>query len=247
MDANEYGVMYQAEQSHWWYLGMADITRAILRTHVNPNKMINILDAGCGTGGAMATILTEFGYVTGFDISSLGLEYCRKRNLKHLAQASVCKIPFPSECFDLVTSLDVLYEQGVINDEQAMKELYRVLTPGGTLLVRLPAYDWLRGRHDRVIHTRQRYGLGEVKKLLSSCGFRVQIASHANMLLFFPAMVKRLGERIAPGKSRHSDLEIPVGKWNGLLRSILSMEARYISSPGLPFGLSVIAVGQKIP
>jgi hypothetical protein len=67
------------------------------------------------------------------------------------------------------------------------------------------------------------------------------------MLLFFPAMVKRLGERIAPGKSRHSDLEIPVGKWNGLLRSILSMEARYISSPGLPFGLSVIAVGQKIP
>ncbi len=195
----------------------------------------------------MRTVLPEFGIVTGIDISTLALEYCRKRSLQRLTQASVSAIPFPSESFDLVTSFDVLYERAVGSEERAMQEFSRVLTPGGCVLIRLPAYDWLRGRHDLVVHTRQRYTLGQVKRLLSSAGFRVKAASYANMLLFLPALIKRLGERLVPAGSPHSDLEIQVGKWNNFLHSILSLEARFIPSAGLPFGLSVIALGQKIP
>ncbi len=48
MDPVEYERMYQVEQSHWWYLGMQTITRAMLDRYVNGSDA-QILDAGCGT------------------------------------------------------------------------------------------------------------------------------------------------------------------------------------------------------
>jgi SAM-dependent methyltransferase len=193
----------------------------------------------------MASFLADFGNVTGIDVSPRALFYCRKRSLRALSQASVIAIPFAAGSFDLVTSFDVLYERSVDNDGQAFGEFFRVLSPGGCLLLRLPAYDWLRGQHDQVVHTGHRYTLGQVKHLLSVNGFKVRMASYANMLLFIPAMVKRLGEQFLPPGIAHSDLEIKVGRLNNFLCSILSSEARFISSPGLPFGLSVFAMGQK--
>ena len=64
MDPTEYERMYQAEQVHWWYLGMQAITRAMLDRYMQNGDM-QILDAGCGTGGAMAACLPRYGQVTG--------------------------------------------------------------------------------------------------------------------------------------------------------------------------------------
>jgi len=246
MEAREYEVMYHAEDHHWWYLGMAAIIRELICQRIKPTCPLRILDAGCGTGKTLKSILADYGSVTGFDISRLALEFCQKRSLRRLAQASVEAIPFPARCFDLVTCLDVLYEQAVRSDRQALAEFARVLTPGGYVLLRLPAYDWLRGQHDRIVHTQQRYTKGQVIRLLSGSGFRVHLASYANMTLFLPILVKRLGERLVLHGALRSDLEVPLGPLNGLLRVILSSEVSLISRPGLPFGLSVIALGQKV-
>lgn len=246
MEPHEYDLIYKVEGFHWWYRGMTAITKILIRQQVKPNGQVRILDAGCGTGGAMASFLGDFGDVTGIDVSPRALFYCRKRSLQALSQASVTAIPFPAGSFDLVTSFDVLYERSVDNDGHALGEFFRVLSPGGCLLLRLPAYDWLRGQHDQVVHTRQRYTMTQVKHLLSVNGFKVRMASYANMLLFLPAMVKRLGEQFLPPGIAHSDLEMPVGRLNNFLCSILSSEARFISFPGLPFGLSVFALGQKV-
>jgi SAM-dependent methyltransferase len=141
MEPIEYERMYHAENQHWWYLGMAAITCAILNHYVDSAASRKILDAGCGTGAAMSTYLADYGIVTGFDVSPLALRLCRARNLAPLALASVMGIPFQSDSFDLVTSFDVLYERAVIKDSAAMNEFFRVLHPGGFLLLRLPAYD----------------------------------------------------------------------------------------------------------
>ncbi len=246
MEAREYEVMYRAEDHHWWYLGMAAIVRELICQQIKPTCPLRILDAGCGTGKTLKSILADFGTVTGFDISRLALGFCRKRSLLRLAQASIEAIPFPARCFDLVASLDVLYEQAVRSDRQALSEFARVLTPGGYVLLRLPAYDWLRGQHDRIVHTRQRYTKEQVIRLLNGSGFRVCLASYANMTLFLPALIKRLGERLTWQGAARSDLEVPLGPLNGLLRVILTAEAPLISRLGLPFGLSVIALGQKV-
>ncbi len=246
MEPAEYERIYQAETHHWWYLGMAEITRALLKQHVSPAQGLKILDAGCGTGAAMLTFLAEHGAVTGFDISPLALKFCRARNLTTLAQASVMKIPFPAHTFDLVTSFDVLYERAVPNDETALAEFFRVLRPNGFLLLRLPAYNWLRGQHDRVVHTARRYTAPQLTQKLSASGFHLTHITYANTFLFPIALAKRLLERVGPPKPESSDLSLQPGVFNSLFRRILSSEATLAARGGLPFGLSVIALGQKL-
>jgi SAM-dependent methyltransferase len=245
MEPDEYKRMYQAENSHWWYLGMETITRAILNRFIAPWQNLKILDAGCGTGAAMSTYLAEYGKVTGFDISPIALKYCRARNLTLLAFASVIGIPCQPDSFDLATSFDVLYERAVTNDSNALAELFRVIRPGGFILLRLPAYNWLRGQHDVTIHTARRYTTSQVIQLLQDSGFHILHVSYANTFLFPLALAKRLLERIWPPAPGSSDLSVEVGAFNGLFKQVLSSEASLAAHIGLPFGLCVFALGQK--
>jgi ubiquinone/menaquinone biosynthesis C-methylase UbiE len=245
MDPQEYSLMFTVEQTHWWYLGMEKITRAILDKRIDSNSNLSILDAGCGTGAGMSTYLPDYGKVTGIDISPIALGFCRKRNLTSLALASVTGIPFQSDSFDLVTSFDVLYERAVPSDLAALTDFFRVLRPGGFILIRLPAYDWLRGQHDITTHTVRRYTASQVTKLLNDSGFRLLHISYANTFMFPLAAAKRLLERIRPPALASSDLSMNVGVFNGFFQRILSSEAFLAARIGLPFGLSVIALGQK--
>ena len=245
MEPSEYERIYQAETQHWWYLGMEAITRAILNRYIDPSTGLKILDAGCGTGAAMLTYLADYGAVAGFDISPLALKFCRARNLTPLALASVMEIPFQSDNFDLLTSFDVLYERNVTLDVAALAEFFRVLRPGGLLLLRLPAYNWLRGQHDRSIHTARRYTSAQVAQLLTGSGFCPLHITYANTFLFPLAVAKRLLEHLWPPAPDSSDLSVDVGIFNGLFKQILSSEAPLAARRRLPFGLSVIALGQK--
>jgi ubiquinone/menaquinone biosynthesis C-methylase UbiE len=226
---------------------MEKITRAILSKWIDSGSNLSILDAGCGTGAGMSTYLSDYGKVTGIDISSIALNFCSERNLTSLALASVMEIPFQSDSFNLVTSFDVLYERAVTSDLAALTEFFRVLRPGGFVLLRLPAYNWLRGQHDVTIHTARRYTAPLVSKQLKASGFRVLHISYANTLLFPLAAAKRLLEHIWPPAPNSSDLSVNAGRLNGFFKNILSSEAFPAARIGLPFGLSVIALGQKPP
>ena len=236
--------MYRVEDHHWWYKGMAAITRAMLNRWVQ-NPTPRILDAGCGTGAAMTTHLAEYGKVTGVDLYPQALEFCRKRNAPRLARASILNLPFASASFDLVTSFDVLYERAVSNESTALDEFFRVLSAGGYILLRLPAYDWLRGQHDKRVHTNRRYTKKLVKELLEKSGFAVEHLSYANTFLFPLAVAKRLSERIFPPKENYSDLSLNVGRLNAILKNVLASEAPFAAQTSLPYGLSVFAVGGK--
>ncbi|MBI5952816.1 MAG: class I SAM-dependent methyltransferase [Chloroflexi bacterium] len=245
MEPQEYELMFEVETAHWWYLGMEKITRAILDQWHSAKPNSTVLDAGCGTGAAMSTYLADYGDVTGIDVSPLALGFCRKRNLTSLGLASVSYIPFPPASFDLVTSFDVLYEQAVPNDLAALTEFRRVLRPNGLTLLRLPAYNWLRGQHDLTIHTARRYTVPQVTRLLEDSGFQPVRVTYANTFLFPLALAKRLLERIFPPAPASSDLSVNVGRLNGLFKHILASEAFFVSRIGLPFGLSVIALARK--
>jgi len=245
LDPSEYEIMYQVERRHWWYLGMDTITRATLNCWLPRKTDLRILDAGCGTGAALTTYLKDYGTVTGVDISPLALDFCRRRDARRLARASVLDLPFAPASFDLVASFDVLYERAVPSDLSAIMEFARVLAPGGFLFLRLPAYDWLRGAHDEVIHTARRYTIHRLADLLRKSGLTILHLSYANMLLFPIAAVKRLAERLLPGREAASDLKLEAGPLNGILQRVLAFEAPWVASRGLPFGLSVIALARK--
>jgi SAM-dependent methyltransferase len=238
--------MYRVEDDHWWYRGMAAISRAVLRRWIPSQTNLRILDAGCGTGAAMQTFLPEYGRVVGLDLSLLALGFCRLRRTQSLACASVGDLPFASQSFDLVTSFDVLYSRSVPDVVAALKEFARVLVPGGHLLLRLPAYNWLRGRHDAAVHTARRFTVKGITGLLQCAGFTVRHRSYANTFLFPLALVKRLAEHVLPARATASDLAIRLGPIDRFFGTLLSLEAPLVARTGLPFGLSVVTVAQKI-
>jgi SAM-dependent methyltransferase len=244
MNLEEYEVMYQVEDHHWWYLGMEQITCRLLERYLpQAGSALKILDAGCGTGAVMK-YLCKYGEVTGFDYAAEALRFSQKRGHVRLVQASVLEIPFVPELFDLIVSFDVICERGV-HDEQALSEFARILKPGGLVMLRLPAYEWLRGKHDVATHILHRYTRDEIDAKLRRGGLTPLRLSYANMFLFPIAVAKRLSERLFAPNQTGSDLTLDPGPLNGVLSAILSAEAPLVNKVGLPFGLTVVALARK--
>ncbi|HYU18716.1 MAG TPA: class I SAM-dependent methyltransferase [Chloroflexota bacterium] len=252
MEREQYDLMFRQEERHWWYVGMRRISIALLDRfpprQPEPNgdtaSRLEILDAGCGSGG-MTRYLAERGRVTGMDLSPRALTFARCRRVERLVRGSIDALPIRSASFDLVTSFDVLYHLAVADDVVALEELHRVLRPGGVLLIRVPAYDWIRGAHDDAVHTRHRYTRQELVAKMRASGLVVEHASYANSLLFPLAPAKRFLERRNGGGGGVTDLWLPPGPLNRLLAELLALEAALVSTTGLRWGLSVFAVGRR--
>jgi SAM-dependent methyltransferase len=244
VEKEEYRKLFELEDHLWWFKGMRDISLVILNRFISDSGTLTLLDAGCGTGG-MLQHLAALGLPVGIDISTDALQFAARRSEPILANASVSHIPFPDQTFDLVTSLDVVYHRAVADDSVALAEMARVLRPGGSLLIRVPAYDWLRSRHDEAVHTRHRYEKTELKEKLEKAGLQPLYTTYANCCLFPIALAKRLMEKVVSPTKRDSDVEPVAEPWNGLLYTVLRFEALVLRYAKLPFGLSLIALARR--
>ncbi len=246
MNDAEYAAMYRVEDTLWWYVGMRRISEALLSARLRPG--IRVLDAGCGTGGNLRW-LSRFGQAYGVDLAPQAVRFCRQRQLTTVSRASILDLPFKDESFDLVTSFDVIYHLDVADDVTALRELRRVVRPGGAVLVRVPAMDWLRSEHDTAVHTRQRYTVTELEGKLARAGLVVEKASYANTLLFPAAAVARLAARGPASEGAHgderSDVRPAAAPVNAVLGAVLCLEAMWLRRARFPAGLSALAVAVR--
>jgi MPBQ/MSBQ methyltransferase len=121
-----------------WYDHLYATLHAILRAELSPTsagRHQQALDAGCGTG-FQAAILEGLGYEThGLDISAGLLAVARRRLPRsRLALGSLESLPYLDGPFDVVTCCGSTLSF-VAAPERAVRELGRVLRPGGTLLL----------------------------------------------------------------------------------------------------------------
>jgi SAM-dependent methyltransferase len=252
--AQDFADLFALEESHWWFVGMREVTAALLDPVCPRGRVRDVLDAGCGTGGMLSWLerYAGGGRVTGVDLSADALDFCRGRGLLGVAQASVTALPFADSAFDLLTSFDVLVQlPGEGSDELAMREMFRVLRPGGVAFVRVAAYEWMRSGHDEALNTQRRYTLGQLIERMTRAGFRVRRATYANSLLLPVAALRRLvlkRLRLAGAGSDVKPLPPGFGWLNRSLASALNAEAALLRRPGskLPAGLSAVCVAEKI-
>jgi len=241
----EYQRMYEAEERQWWYAGMRAMSLALLRGRLagpaGGGDGVRILDAGCGTGNNLRH-LSRYGRAVGVDLSQDALAFCRSRGVA-AARAGLLALPFAGSSFDCVTSFDVIYHRWVEDDAAAVREMARVLRPGGLLLVRVPALRVLWGAHDEAVHSRHRYRRSELRRLMEGAGLDVVRATYANTFLL-PLVAARRGLDRLTGREG-SDVGFLPAPLEWAFRCVLFAEARLLRRLSFPIGSSVFALARK--
>jgi SAM-dependent methyltransferase len=244
MQSHHYPILYQVEDTHWWYVGRRRIIQCfvekICATLNTPNP--RILDVGCGTG-ANLKMLAPFGSAEGVDISPQAVDFCRERGLTSVKLGAAEHLPYDDGSFELVTALDVV--EHLDDDVAGLREMRRVLRTDGRLLLFVPAFMFLWGVQDDVSNHRRRYTLPSLLSAVEAAGFSVEWASYANISFFVPVLLVRsvmrwLGLRAA------TEYGINISLMNGVFSSIFAAE-RYVLKRGrLPFGVSAACIARRV-
>ncbi len=255
MELAEYTTMAAVEHQHWWYAGMRQIASAWLDAlPAQAAGRLDSLDAGCGTGGNLAHLLDRYGPAFGLDLAPTAVTLAAANAPGRLVRGSVLDLPYTDASLDLVTSFEVLYHRAVPDEVAALREVWRVLRPGGWVLLRMPSYAWLRSAHDDAVHTRRRYVAAEVRDLLAQAGFTVARCSYINSLLLPLAVAARLPEKLRRSHSGtsgatsppESAMTLPHPLVNRLFGGIMNFEAWWLRRGGsFPAGLSILALARK--
>ncbi|MBI1863454.1 class I SAM-dependent methyltransferase, partial [Candidatus Microgenomates bacterium] len=185
MNTAEYQNMFDNENIHFFYVANHTIFVHLLSRYLNPKKKYEILDAGCGTG-LFAQKMKRFGRVSGIDYHPEAVRLSKKRGIKAV-RGDISHLPYKANTFDVVTCIDVICHQSIKNDVSFLKELKRVLKPGGLLMLRVAAHPWLMSHHDRYVMTRERYTKLHLKESFENAGFSIQKLSYMDAMLFVPA------------------------------------------------------------
>jgi SAM-dependent methyltransferase len=229
-----------AEDRHWWYRGRRKVLDGILAGLGLPANA-RILDAGCGSGRNMVE-LAHFGTVTGVELSQTSVALARARDVGEVIAGSALEMPFADDSFDLAVTLDVI--EHLEDDLAALRELRRVVAPGGALLVTVPAYQWLWSGHDEINHHHRRYTRRSLQRVAQPAGWMQLRTTYFNSLLLPVAIMLRVLERVNTKTTESSlDLWVPPAPANWLLERPLTLEAAVIARGArIPAGLSLLAV-----
>jgi len=236
MEPTEYALMDAAEDRMWWYRALHV---RLCDTLKNTNG--RVLDAGCGTGGFLATLRDQRP-----DLARFGVEWdanaasrARSKSGAAIARGSVNFLPFADGSFDAAISADVLCHAAV-DPAAALSELKRILRPGGRLVVNMPAYQWMLSEHDRRVHNARRLTAPATATLLRHAGFQRVSARYWNGLLL-PLMIMQ--RKILARGGGVSDVA-PFPPWlDAILHGMTEFERR-LPFP-LPAGGSVLAIAEK--
>jgi len=245
-----YARLAEIEEHHWWAIGMRGIQRRLLDQIAPGSRGWRVLDAGCGTGLTLTWVRRYTpDEPTGVDRAVEGLRFCRSRGHGRLVQGDAMQLPFPAAHFDLALSCDVIQHlprpQG---DSHALREIARVLAPGGHLLLRTNSRCGYPDEEPELDY--HRYSLPEVRQKLEAAGLRVVKASYVN---FVPALALTVLRRLRRQRPSGHDPGIGARPQHQsaivqrVLGSMLACEGLVVSrtNASLPFGHTIVALAEK--
>jgi 2-polyprenyl-3-methyl-5-hydroxy-6-metoxy-1,4-benzoquinol methylase len=247
MQHDEYKIMFDVEDSHWWYRGLranlALFWERFVATRDADERPASVLDVGCGTG-AVLQWLSARAKPTGVDFAQEAIHFCRERGHEQCAVASALALPCAKESFDVVLSFDVICHKSVPEKIVPLREMRDALKPSGILFLNLPAYQWLMSSHDAAVYTNHRFNRTEIRDMLESLDFEILAITHWNTLLFPIILAVRLFRKAFPPKqSDLADKNSPLS--NNLFGGVMKIERALMRLTSLPFGLSIFIAARK--
>ncbi len=241
MERAEYATMFRVEETHWWYAALHRLIFQALDAESPDWRKRNVLDVGCGTGA----ILKQLGNPeknVGIDLAPEAILFCRQRGLNNVRQGDIHALPFADASFDAVICSSVLYHEWVTDVEGAVREMHRVLRPGGVLLINVPAFPFLHSAHDEAVMTARRFRKRGIRQLLEKQNFRIRRLTYWTTFLFPLA----IAARTFGGSKMGRDFETDHASFTQrAFTQIMALELRLLQSISLPFGVALLAVARR--
>ncbi|MBV8879349.1 MAG: class I SAM-dependent methyltransferase [Planctomycetaceae bacterium] len=234
-----YSHEHELEAEHWWFASRLERILDLVRAHL-PGSGARILDLGCGSGRT-ARRFESFGSVVGSDLSWTPLRDDARAGRRRLASRAE-RLPFRTGSFDLVTALDLV--EHLEDDQPALREMLRVLRPGGVLIVTVPAMPILYGPHDRVLGHWRRYSSADLRRSVRRSGAAGPLQVGYFLSLLFPLLLAwRVTTKIFGAGKARSDGGRPLPRWaNRLLRAIMDLEGALAARVPLGVGSTLVCV-----
>jgi SAM-dependent methyltransferase len=244
MKKDEYQRLQDIEDTNWWYGHRRRTVKGFAQRYAPDPQTARLLSLACATGSDYRHY-REFGSVYGVDIASESMALCQACGFERVALADGVDIPMGANRFDMITALDSF--EHFEDHERAFQESYRVLKPGGILIMNVPAFQALWSYHDVAFQHFRRYRPGEVKSLLRAAGFEVEFAgcifiAIAPLVFLFR---KFRQSQTTVGQER-SDFFLDLPIWlEALLKGWHRLERLTLPWLSAPVGTSVFAVARK--
>ena len=233
---------------HPWWAARTDIVLALLET-LKIRPPANILEAGCGWGTNLEVLEAAGFRVTGLDISRRALDRLDRPD-RQLIEADLSQgLPAALPAYDCVLALDVI--EHIDDDSQAMRELRRLSTTEGRLIVSVPALPELYSEFDEVQGHRRRYTAQSLRRCLEEAGLEV-----LDLLWWGQWMVRPLRARKSGKRSRAGDtsvdvyrryLSLPPWPVPWVMRAMFHIDRRRTLRHRNATGTSLIAVAAQPP
>jgi ubiquinone/menaquinone biosynthesis C-methylase UbiE len=137
------------------------------------------IDIGCSSGYMLHEAVIEFpaARIIGSDYFASGLLQCHQAlPTIPLFQMDITDCKVSDNLFDAVTCLNVL--EHIQQDDLALKELYRILKPGGRLAITVPMSPSLYDLMDDIHYHVRRYQYHELRKKILAAGFGIMTMNY---------------------------------------------------------------------
>ena len=248
LEAIESNAARDIEDALWWVQGRKSIIRAHIRKiAASPSRVETIMDIGCGSGGNL-DVLAEFGRVIGVEPSGVLAQRSRSRRVATQVYEQPAWELDETRSVNVFTMFDVL--EHIEHDSDFLIKLRQSAAPNHTLLVSVPACQFLFGDHDRLLNHFRRYSITRLNECLARAGYR-PLTTRYYMFFPFPAAVAaRLIDKVKSqfGIKRESvNFGLMPAPVNWLLKNVLKVESQISEYVHFPIGLWLFAIAEPIP
>ena len=242
MTTNHGGSASLESTDYWWYRARTTLLEAVLSSRIGAPQ--RVLDVGSADGPSVTWLREHDGLHVMIDI-----------DLRGLRPGGVCgsalELPFADGTFDLVGAFDVI--EHCDPESAVLSELTRVLRPGGTMMMSVPAYTWAWSSFDVANGHHRRYTRRRATDAAERAGLTVDRSTYAFAAVFPFFAAQRIVSRVGEKLSR-SSTDAPADvvalpsvspSLSSLLMRLCRLDRRLLRRFDLPFGSSVVMATSK--
>jgi SAM-dependent methyltransferase len=234
LEKKVYKDMVEQEKNHWWFKARREILEQEL-TKLDLPANSRILEIGCGTGGNLE-LLKRFGSVKAMELDEFSLEYVKDTFSIEVKKGYLPNnIPY-NEHFDLICMFDVL--EHVKEDMLSLDILKGYLSENGMIILTIPAYPYLYGSHDKLLHHYRRYYKSKLIKNIENLNYKVLKSSYFNTLLLPIVVIARVLDIVFPS-DKSLGYSTPNKFINNLLYRVFKFEKLILNKYRFRVGASI--------